>query len=312
MHKRARFVLLAIILLVVFGPALLELVSPNEGRRFTGVLLEETTFEEIAFQNRRQELALAGLLFVPNGDGPFPAAIMIHGSGTSFRDNGWYITLTDYLVRKGIIVLLPDKRGSVGSAGDWRTASFEDLATDTLAAVDYLKSRNDLAISQVGVIGMSQGGWIAPIVASQSSAVEFLVSFSGAAVTPTEQLYYEEKHNLLQAGFLPGIADALALLSTTWVRHVAQRDFWRAVGGYDPLVYWGSLQIDALALLGANDTNVPVAETAARLRELGNPRIEIRIFDGSGHVLEDPVDAGTRIVRDDAADAVANFVLGSR
>lgn len=64
--------------------------------------------------------------------------VIIHGGGTSQRDNDWHLSMVSYLQSNEVLVLLPDKRGSEKSAGDWRTASFEDLATDTLAAVQYL------------------------------------------------------------------------------------------------------------------------------------------------------------------------------
>ena len=73
------------------------------------------------------------MLFLPEGNGPFPAAVIIHGSGTSDRDNLWPLTLTQYLRESGIAVLLPDKRGSEKSEGDWRTSSFQDLAGDTFS-----------------------------------------------------------------------------------------------------------------------------------------------------------------------------------
>ena len=119
---RWRIVVLALAILIV--PVLVKQVLPAESRQLERVSLAESQYLEIAFQNRFQNLALGGLLFVPEGDGPFPAAVVIHGSGTSRRDNGWYLTLVKHLLDRGIVVLLPDKRGSEQSEGNWRTSGF--------------------------------------------------------------------------------------------------------------------------------------------------------------------------------------------
>lgn len=297
-----------IVLLLLVGPVIIEQILPEHDRTFTSVALDETTFTEISFSNTRQQLQLAGLLFVPAGTGPFPAAVIVHGSGTSNRRNGWYLTLTKYLQQSGIVVLLPDKRGSEKSEGDWRTADFHDLATDTLAAIDYLKGQEIVGVSGIGVIGMSQGGWIAPIVANEAKDLDFMVSIVGSAVSPNEQLLYEENYNLQQMGFLPGVSNVIAVLSTAWIKNIGQREFWDGIGDHDPVEYWRDLDVDALALFGREDTNVPTEASVARLQSLDNPRITIRIFDGSGHPLEEPENVGNSIFRQDALEAVRDFI----
>lgn len=247
-------------------------------------------------------------MFMPEGDGPFPVAVVIHGSGTSHRDNGWYLTLTKHLQNKGVAVLLPDKRGSERSEGNWRTSSFEDLATDTHAAIEYLREQKSLPISAIGVIGMSQGGWIAPIIASQDDDLAFVVSVVGAVVTPREQLLYEENHNLRQVGFLPGVSNALAYLGSANVRYLAQPELYDLIVDFDPRPYWRDTSIDALALFGAEDTNVPSAESAKRLMSLHNPRIQVKVYEGSGHALESPVGHGDSIIRNEALEEISRFV----
>ena len=116
--KRWRWAIGALVVALLFVPVLVQQLLPSEQRQFEGVALADTRHVEIAFRNEIQDLALKGLLFVPEGDGPFPAAVVIHGSGTSRRDNGWYLTLTKHLQDSGIVVLLPDKRGSEKSEGD--------------------------------------------------------------------------------------------------------------------------------------------------------------------------------------------------
>ncbi len=298
----------AAIFVLLLGPVLIEQLLPSEARSFDRVSLATTTHTEIAFRNAAQDIDLAGLLFVPDGEGPFPAAVIIHGSGTSRRDNGWYLTMTKYLQDNGVVVLLPDKRGSEKSGGNWRTASFDDLATDTLAAIEFLEKQEQVQVSSVGVIGMSQGGWIAPIVASESDDVDFVVNMVGSAVTPNEQLAYEENNNLRQMGFLPGISNLVAAMSTRYIRHVAQRNFWDAIDGFDPLPYWKEVNVSVLMLYGSDDTNVPSRDSAARLYELHKPNIRISIFEGSGHALEDPPEYGNSIIRYDALEDISEFI----
>ncbi len=303
--------IMLLVLAVLFVPVLVKQLLPSEPRRLERVALVDTAHVEIAFKNRTQDLVLGGLLFVPEGDGPFPAAVVIHGSGTSRRDNGWYLTLTKHLQDSGIAVLLPDKRGSEQSEGDWRTSSFEDLATDTRAAIDYLRAQQDIPLSGIGVVGMSQGGWIAPLVAKQEDDLTFLVSMVGSVVTPREQLVYEENYNLRQLGFLPGISNMLACLGSANVRYLAQPQLYELIVDYDPLPYWQDVSIDSLVLFGADDTNVPSAESADRLMALDNPQIRVMVYEGSGHALESPRGQGNSVIRIDALDKISGFIHGA-
>lgn len=306
--KRRRWSIAALVLAVLFVPVLVKQLLPVESRQLERVALEDTRHAEISFQNQAQNLALGGLLFVPEGDGPFPAAVVIHGSGTSRRGNGWYLTLTKHLQDSGILVLLPDKRGSEESEGNWRTSSFDDLATDTHAAIEFLREQESVPISGIGIVGMSQGGWIAPLVASQENDLAFLVSMVGAVVTPREQLLYEENYNIRQVGFLPGISNVLAYVGSANVRYLAQPELYELIVDYDPLPYWQNVSIDSLVLLGADDTNVPSAESAKRLKTLDNPSIHVKVYEGSGHALQSPRGQGNSIIRKDALEEISGFI----
>ncbi len=270
--------------------------------------MEDTSYQEISFQNPSQDIKLGGMLFVPDGEGPFPAAVLIHGSGPSRRDSSWYLTLTQYLQNNGVVVLLPDKRGSEQSEGDWHTSSFEDLATDTLAAVSFLKDHDDVAVSYIGVIGMSQGGWIAPIVADKTTDLVFLVNMVGLAVTVNEQLLYEENYNLREMGVLPGISNIIAFPSTFVLTKITMKDFFGAVGNFDPIPYWEKLTTNSLVLYGQEDTNLPSEKSAAILRSLNKSNIEVKIYDGSGHALQDPEGHGDNIIRNEALRDILNFI----
>jgi dienelactone hydrolase len=306
--KKIIFLTLVAVVFLIAAPVIIHQLQPSERRSLVGASPDPARYEEVRFHNEEQAVDLAGMLFLPQGEGPFPAAVIIHGSGTSNRANRWYLTLAHYLQDHGIAVLLPDKRGSERSGGDWRQASFEDLATDTLAAIHFLSVQRGPAISRIGVIGMSQGGWIAPVVADRSPYVAFLVSVVGSAVTTHQQFLYEEDHNLRQMGMLPGISLAVAYPATLVHRAWAQREFWSSVGNFDPLPYWERLAIPALALFGEADTNTPSARSAALLRELDNPDIEVRVYAGSGHALDDPPEVGNRLFRQDALNDIVEFI----
>jgi dienelactone hydrolase len=309
--KKIVFLILLALVVLVAAPVLIHQLQPSEQRALVGESQDPSRYEEIQFHNEEQAIDLAGMLFLPQGKGPFPAAVIIHGSGTSRRANRWYLTLTHYLQDNGIAVLLPDKRGSEQSGGDWRSASFEDLATDTLAAIRYLSTERSTEVSRIGVIGMSQGGWIAPIVADRSPDLSFLVNFVGSAVSTHQQFLYEEDHNLRQFGVLPGVSRALAYVSTFVIRSWVQKDFWSAVGDFDPLPYWRKLEVPALVLFGEADTNTPSARSAELLGGLENPEITVRIYAGSGHALQDPPERGDRLIRQDALADIRDFIRQS-
>ena len=107
-------------ILVVFllGMALLPaLLRDRSAVPLVGPELSSFDYDEVEFENG--ELRLAGMIFLPPGEGPFPVAVIIHGSGPSRRDNKWYLSVSRHLQDNGIAVLLPDKRGCEKSEGNW-------------------------------------------------------------------------------------------------------------------------------------------------------------------------------------------------
>ena len=95
-----------ILILVVLGPVLAAQLDPPAERDFERVPLESLAYEEVRFVNSDQDIELAGMLFIPEGEGPFPAVVVIHGSGTSARQNSWDLSMVRYLQAEGIVVLL--------------------------------------------------------------------------------------------------------------------------------------------------------------------------------------------------------------
>jgi len=287
--------------LVVFL-AIPFIFKPKPRASLQGPSLSDMEYTEIHFNNG--DLPLAGMLFVPEGEGPFPTVVIIHGSGASHRDSKWYLSVTQHLLDNGIAVLLPDKRGSEMSEGEWRGASFEDLAGDTLSAVEYLKSQDYLEYSSIGLLGMSQGGWIAPLAASKSDDISFVVSMSGAFVTTDEQLLYEEINSIHQMGTYMFLAELIAPLTT---KNIQKMDFWLPLAGYDPLPYWEMVGVPAFAAFGGGDVNVPVAESIQRLQSLGKD-VKYEVYPEGGHGITDPNSGKVQIAY---LNDLVTFILAS-
>jgi dienelactone hydrolase len=309
MKKFRWLVGVSVFLVVTLGPvAITQAKGVPPRRTYNNPGLSSMDYVEVTFRNEVQDLNLAGMLFVPDGEGPFPAVVMIHGAGTSVRDNTWYLTPSSYLQEHGVLVLLPDKRGSEKSEGNWRTSSYEDLATDTVAAIEFLKTQNMVDVSTIGIMGMSQGGQISPLVTVQSPDVSFLIDVVGTSLNNYDVLHYEETNNLKEMGFLPGVADLIAYPSTFVLRKFTQRDFWDAVGNFDALPYWQELTIPTLVMYGSDDPNVPAEASKARLEALHKANITINIYEGSEHALQDPPGRGTSIFREEALADIVDFI----
>ncbi len=162
--------------------------------------------EEVAYDNKSAGIRLAGTLTLPQGKGPFPAVLLITGSGPQDRDESImghkpFLVLADHLTRKGIAVLRVDDRGmgKSGGAATMATATTADFATDVEAGLAYLKSRPEVNAKKIGLLGHSEGGVIAPMVASRNPDVAFIVMLAGTAV-PGDQIIVEQVRLLALAG----------------------------------------------------------------------------------------------------------------
>jgi len=147
--------------------------------------------EEVVFKNQEANVSLSGTLTLPSKNGKYPVAILISGSGPQDRDESYmghksFLVLSDYLTRQGIGVLRFDDRGHGQSTGDFGTATTADFAEDVLSAVSYLKTRKDIDLAHVGLIGHSEGGIIAPLVANRTKDVSFIVLLASTGVSGTE------------------------------------------------------------------------------------------------------------------------------
>ncbi|GAI94382.1 unnamed protein product, partial [marine sediment metagenome] len=152
--------------------------------------------EELVYENKEAGITLAGTLTLPPGKSPSPVVLLISGSGPQDRNETIYnhrpfLVLADYLTRQGIAVLRVDDRGVGKSTGDFSQATSEDFASDVLAGIEYLKTRKEINLEQIGLIGHSEGGLIAPMVAVKSSDVAFIILMAGTGLTGEEILYLQ-------------------------------------------------------------------------------------------------------------------------
>lgn len=154
--------------------------------------------EDVAIKNTNANISLSGTLTLPKKDGIFPVVILITGSGPQNRDEELlghkpFLIISDYLTRNGIAVLRYDDRGVGQSTGDFKTATSADFATDVESAIAYLKTRAEIDKNKIGLIGHSEGGLIAPIVASKSKDVSFIVLLAGTGIQGDKLLLLQQE-----------------------------------------------------------------------------------------------------------------------
>jgi uncharacterized protein len=242
------------------------------------------TFVTLASRGAR----LAARISLPAaGHPPYPAVVLVHGSGeVTGRDlmDGPGRRLTDM----GFAVLAYDKRGVGQSTGEYAMIGpsnsvrmFDLLAADVLAGVNALRRRSDIDPVRIGLLGFSQAGWIAPLAASRTRSISFLVIVSGPAVSVGEEIYYSRL-----AGEDPGSEQGVP--DSEIDRRMQE---FKGPVGYDPLPIIRTLATPSLWILGEKDRSIPVSKTLETLeryrRELGRP-ITTHVIAGVNHRLMDP------------------------
>ena len=161
--------------------------------------------EEVTFVNEKEGNTLAGTLTIPEGEGPFPAMVLVSGSGQQNRDEELmnhrpFWVIADYCVRHGVAVLRYDDRGMGGSDGEVKNATSMDFSYDAEAAFDYLRNRKEINASKVGILGHSEGSIINFMVSARRPEVAFLVSLAGPSVTGIEVLKEQQAAILRASG----------------------------------------------------------------------------------------------------------------
>jgi pimeloyl-ACP methyl ester carboxylesterase len=285
--------------------ALLRTAPHDAGESATAVALRR---EDVTFDNGSVRLA-GTLLLPPPGQRLVAAVVFTHGGGPAVRETFW--GLAYLLASRGIAVLTYDKRGVGQSSGSWRDASFDELASDAVTGARYLQSRGDIDSSSIGFWGLSQGGWIAPLAASQFARAAFAIALSGGGLSPALQELYDTEYELGMAGFSKQAIDsaldfqrtrdkytvagegwseyALRLEQArtarwfrypgtdTWGPAAANDPYWTNVRRYyfyDPSPALRTLNAPVLAMFGELDTPVAARLNATRMAAL---------LDSAGH-----------------------------
>ena len=159
--------------------------------------------EAVSFKNEAAQVTLAGTLTKPKGEGPFPAVVLITGSGPQDRDETIeghkpFLVIADHFTRQGIAVLRYDERGVGKSTGKFETATSVDFAADAKAAVEFLREQTSIDPTQVGLCGHSEGGYVAPMIAAHDSEIAFIVMMAGSAV-PGDDILVSQLALILEA-----------------------------------------------------------------------------------------------------------------
>lgn len=283
--------------------------------------------EEVTYHNNVQDVTLAATLTIPPGKGPFPGVVLITGSGPQDRDESLmghkpFLILSDYLTRHGIVVLRADDRGTAKSTGNFGTATTADFATDTEAGINFLKTRPEVNPHKIGLIGHSEGGVIAPMIAARNKDVAFIVMMAGTGVPGDQVIAAQSEAIEIANGKSPEEAakdnakekEVLKLAETEKDPAVLEKELREKLAGdvpeaqigvevkrltspwlryfltYDPATALRHVTCPVLVLNGSldkqvlPDQNLPPIRKA--LQEAGNKHFEIDELPGLNHLFQ--------------------------
>jgi hypothetical protein len=278
---------------------------------------------------------LAGVFVHPAAPGPHPAVVLVYGSDPVDRTyHGTGPALWDHFACHGFACLAWDKPGVGRSTGDYNTQTFRDRADEALAAVHFLQGRDDIRRDRVGLWGHSQGGTVAPLAASLSADVAFLIEVSGSQVLAWQQDALRVEAQLRADGFPEediekavafarmrmdlirgnGAFEELekahaAVEKYPWFEYVGKCDRARFYGArrlieYDPGPAWEQVRCPVLAIYGDRDTSLPAEKSLPILRrgldKAGNRDVTIRVFDHADHGIVRAETGGPKEARERA------------
>ena len=262
--------------------------------------------EEVTVRNEQDGINLAGTLTLPEKGNKFPAVVLVTGSGAQNRDEEImghkpFLVIADYLTRNGIAVLRCDDRGTAASQGNHATATNEDFATDTEAAINYLRGRKEINTKKIGIIGHSAGGIIAFIVAAKDPSIAFIVSLAGAGVRGDslilqqtdktrdelqKELYANvtktmSSEELKDMSTVQQIATQIISWTSPWYLHFMR---------YDPAKAMKKIKCPVLALNGEKDIQVDaimnLTAIQQRISENGNKNVTVKAYPNLNHLLQ--------------------------
>jgi pimeloyl-ACP methyl ester carboxylesterase len=230
--------------------------------------------EEVAIDSA-PGVRLAGTLTLPRGKGPFPAVVMITGSGAQDRDEALlghkpFLVIADRLTRDGIAVLRVDDRGFGKSTGDFLKASIQDFAVDAAAQVAWLRKRPDIDPGRIGLIGHSEGGVVAPLVAAKDRKIAFVVMMAGPGAPLAEVLKAQ------RALLGPGMGMSPEKLAQSQL--LIDKAVAAMIGAKDQ----AAAEAQALAVLtpGYAALGQPASQAAAAAKQLSAPEIRsLLVYD---------------------------------
>ncbi len=280
--------------------------------------------EDVTFRNEGAGITLAGTLTLPAGDGPFPAVVLLTGSGAQDRDETIFdhkpfAVWADALTRRGVAVLRYDDRGIGGSGGGSPDETAADFATDASAALDFLRARPDIDAARIGLMGHSEGGATALIAISNGAPAAFVVMIAGPSVSGADILTEQTRQIVLasggteaqalqsqavQARFMLAVlnnrddgsaaARAVEALSieigqpaqqVASIARAMSSGWYRYFTAYDPATAIRGLNVPLLAIYAERDRNVPAEQNAPHLRTL-KPDAEIVVLPGLNHLMQ--------------------------
>ncbi len=280
--------------------------------------------EEVSFRNG--DTILSGTLLLPLTKDAHPAVVFLHGSGSEGRYGARF--LAEYFTRYGIAALIYDKRGVGKSAGDWKRSDFNDLAGDTIAGIHFLQQRKEINPRKIGIYGHSQGGMIAPLIASRSKDVAFIISGAGSAV-PVYESEINSITNQVRAKGISGneLTEATEFIkmevnvsrtgqgweqfdaatekvrNTKWypMLHVPSKDNWwwafsKRIYDYNAADYWAQVSVPVLVIYGERDLYVPIAQSILNidraLSKAKNRDYTILVLPRASHAFNIEPEAG--------------------
>ncbi|MEU1982296.1 alpha/beta fold hydrolase [Nocardia sp. NPDC019395] len=280
--------------------------------------------EDVSYRNG--DLTIAGTLTRPDTTAPVPAVVLVTGSGPQDRNEEIaghrpFLLLADTLTRAGYAVLRTDDRGVGGTGGNLNQSNYADLSADIEAGLRYLRGRPEIDPARIGLLGHSEGGFLAPLVASRpENEIAFVIAMAGPAITGTDIVLDQSTRGFTMAGATPEQVDAHRAFLTDWtaalragrltkadrlaetynrslpadLRAVSEplttqnTPYMAALVSYDPAPALAALRMPVLAFFGSKDAQVVAEQNVDPMRALlaEKPDRTVRVFDGLNHLMQ--------------------------